>query len=65
MPIKTHKIRLYPNAEMVTVITELMDYNRFCWNKGLEAWNTMYTESLLMRRIRNCGPVGVKCATNW
>ncbi|WP_226910982.1 helix-turn-helix domain-containing protein [Schleiferilactobacillus harbinensis] len=34
MPIKTHKIRLYPNAEMVAVITELIDYNRFCWNKG-------------------------------
>jgi putative transposase len=34
MPIKTHKIRIYPNDEMVTVITELMDYNRFCWNKG-------------------------------
>ncbi|MCT2909081.1 transposase, partial [Schleiferilactobacillus harbinensis] len=49
MPIKTHKIRLYPNAKMVAVITELMDYNRFCWNKGLETWNTMYTESLLIK----------------
>ena len=62
MPIKTHKIRLYPNAEMVAVITELMDYNRFCWNKGLETWNAMYEESLLMenkklrpseRKVRN------------
>ena len=48
MPIKTHKIRIYPNAEMTTVIAELMDYNRFCWNKGLAAWNDMYDASLAM-----------------
>ncbi|QFR21979.1 helix-turn-helix domain-containing protein [Schleiferilactobacillus harbinensis] len=64
MPIKTHKIRIYPNAEMVTVITELMDYNRFCWNKGLETWNGMYEESLLMKN-KKLRPSGRKVATNW
>ena len=48
MPIKTHKLRIYPNAEMKTVITELMDYNRFCWNRGLETWQDMYDASRLL-----------------
>ncbi|GAF38951.1 mobile element protein [Agrilactobacillus composti DSM 18527 = JCM 14202] len=54
MPVKTHKIRCYPNAEMRTVIAELMDYNRFCWNQGLATWNDMYEASLIMndKKIR-------------
>ncbi|WP_155828644.1 helix-turn-helix domain-containing protein, partial [Schleiferilactobacillus shenzhenensis] len=32
MPIKTHKIRLYPNTEMQSVLVELTDYGRYCWN---------------------------------
>ena len=42
----TNIVRLYPNAEMKRVLDELCDYRRFCWNKGLETWNTMYQASL-------------------
>lgn len=42
----TNLVRLYPNAEMKRVLDELCDYRRFCWNKGLETWNTMYQASL-------------------
>ncbi|KRM32729.1 transposase [Agrilactobacillus composti DSM 18527 = JCM 14202] len=54
MPVKTHKIRCYPNAEMCTIIAELTDYNRFCWNQGLTTWNDMYEASLIIgdKKIR-------------
>ncbi|GAF41066.1 mobile element protein [Agrilactobacillus composti DSM 18527 = JCM 14202] len=54
MPVKTHKIRCYPNAEIRTVIAELTDYNRFCWNQGLTTWNDMHEASLIMndKKIR-------------
>lgn len=48
MSVKTHKIRVYPNATMSQVLTNLTDYNRFCWNQGLAYWNDQYEISLLM-----------------
>ena len=42
----TNLVRLYPNTEMRQALDELCDYRRFCWNKGLETWNTMYQASL-------------------
>lgn len=41
------QIRLYPNKTMKTVLDSLCDYRRYCWNKGLELWNTLYEARLL------------------
>ncbi|MDG3060763.1 transposase [Lacticaseibacillus huelsenbergensis] len=46
--IKTHKIKLYPNATMRRELERLFNYRRFCWNQALETWNVMYDASLLM-----------------
>ena len=46
--IKTHKIKMYPNATMRNAINRLFDYRRFCYNQALETWNIMYDESVLM-----------------
>ena len=46
--IKTHKIKLYPNATMRRELERLFNYHRFCWNQALETWNVMYDASLLM-----------------
>ncbi len=60
--IKTHKIKLYPNATMQRAFQRLFDYRRYCYNLALETWNSMYDESLLMddkslrpneRKVRN------------
>jgi len=40
--IRTQKVRLYPNSHMLKVLTALCDYRRYCWNKALDCWNTMY-----------------------
>lgn len=36
------QIRLYPNKTMKKVLDSLCDYRRYCWNQGLELWNTLY-----------------------
>ena len=36
------QVRLYPNKTMKTVLDSLCDYRRYCWNQGLELWNTLY-----------------------
>jgi len=46
--IKSHKVQIYPNQKMRNVLDSLIDYNRFCYNKGLELWNDMYDESCIM-----------------
>lgn len=46
--IKTHKIKLYPNATMRKELEKLFDYRRFVWNQALEIWNDMYDASLVM-----------------
>ena len=46
--VKTHKVRLYPSTKMRTILDSLCDYNRYCYNKGLETWNDMYDESVIM-----------------
>ena len=46
--IKTHKVKIYPNRTMTKEIYKLFDYRRYIWNLGLETWNTMYDESLVM-----------------
>jgi putative transposase len=46
--IKTHKIKIYPNATMRRVIESHFDYRRYCWNQALATWNDMYDASLLL-----------------
>lgn len=41
------QVRLYPNKTMKTVLYSLCDYRRYCWNQGLELWNTMYEQRLV------------------
>ena len=41
------QVRLYPNKAMQTVLDSLCDYRRYCWNQGLELWNTMYKQRLI------------------
>ena len=41
------QVRLYPNRTMKTVLDSLCDYRRYCWNQGLELWNTMYEARLI------------------
>ncbi|WP_125706141.1 RNA-guided endonuclease InsQ/TnpB family protein [Lacticaseibacillus daqingensis] len=46
--IKTHKIKIYPNATMRKVLNSLFDYRRYCYNQALETWNAMYDESTIL-----------------
>ena len=46
--IRTQVVKLYPNQTMRKHLDELCDYRRYCWNQGLETWNNMYEESLIM-----------------
>ena len=46
--IRTQVVKLYPNQAMRKHLDELCDYRRYCWNQGLETWNNMYEESLIM-----------------
>lgn len=32
---------------MQTVLDSLCDYRRYCWNQGLELWNTLYEQRLI------------------
>lgn len=41
------QVRLYPNKTMQTVLDSLCDYRRYCWNRGLELWNTLYEQRLI------------------
>lgn len=41
------QVRLYPNKTMRTVLDSLCDYRRYCWNQGLELWNTLYEQRLI------------------
>ena len=41
------RVRLYPNQTMKTVLDSLCDYRRYCWNQGLELWNTLYEARLI------------------
>ena len=41
------QVRLYPNKTMKKVLDSLCDYRRYCWNQGLELWNTLYDARLI------------------
>ena len=41
------QVRLYPNKTMKMILDSLCDYRRYCWNQGLELWNTLYEQRLI------------------
>ena len=60
--IKTHQVKIEPNAHMTRVIEDLFNYRRYCWNQALDTWNNMYDESSILddktlrpseRKVRN------------
>jgi len=46
--IKTHQVKIEPNAHMTKVIEDLFNYRRYCWNQALATWNDMYDESIIL-----------------
>ncbi len=46
--IKTHQVKIEPNAHMTRVIKDLFNYRRYCWNHSLGLWNYMYDESIIL-----------------
>lgn len=46
--IKTHQVKIEPNAHMTRVIEDLFNYRRYCWNQALATWNNMYDESSIL-----------------
>lgn len=40
--IKTQVVKLKVNKAMQKHLDNLCNYRRYCWNKGLETWQTMY-----------------------
>ena len=60
--IKTHQVKIEPNAHMTKIIEDLFNYRRYCWNQALATWNNMYDESSILddktlrpneRKVRN------------
>lgn len=41
------QVRLYPNKTMKKILDSLCDYRRYCWNQGLDLWNTLYDARLI------------------
>ena len=41
------QVRLYPNKTMKKVLDSLCDYRRYCWNQGLDLWDTLYDARLI------------------
>ena len=37
----TKKVRLYPNKTMLTILDNLCDYRRYCWNQALDIWMSL------------------------
>ena len=40
----TRKVRLYPNKVMSTILDNLCDYRRYCWNQALDVWMSLYQQ---------------------
>lgn len=55
MTIKTQIVKLKVNKAMQSHLDELCDYRRYCWNKGLETWQTMY-EAHTLNKTDNPSP---------
>ena len=61
--LKSHKIKIIPNATMRNQLEQLFNYRRNCWNQGLNIWNDMYESSLVMATKR-IAPMSVKFVMN-
>jgi len=46
--LKTHQIKIEPNAHMRQHIEDLFNYRRYCWNQALGTWNDLYDESVVL-----------------
>lgn len=46
--LKTHQIKIEPNAHMRQQIKDLFNYRRYCWNQALGLWNDLYNESVIL-----------------
>lgn len=47
--LKTHQIKIEPNAHMRQQIKDLFNYRRYCWNQALGLWNDLYNESVILK----------------
>lgn len=47
--LKTHQIKIEPNAHMCKHIEDLFNYRRYCWNQALGIWNDLYDESIILK----------------
>lgn len=55
MTIKTQVVKLKVNRTMQKHLDDLCDYRRYCWNKGLEIWQSMY-EAYVLNKKDNPSP---------
>jgi len=46
--IKTHQVKLEPNAHMRKAIEDLFNYRRYCWNQALGTWNSLYDQATFL-----------------
>lgn len=46
--LKTHQIKIEPNAHMCQHINDLFNYRRYCWNQALGIWDDLYDESVVL-----------------
>jgi len=46
--IKTHQVKIEPNAHMLEQINALFNYRRYIWNQALGLWGDMYDESIIL-----------------
>lgn len=46
--IKTHQVKIEPNAHMSKAIEDLFNYRRYCWNQALSTWNSLYDQATLL-----------------
>ncbi|QGG61432.1 helix-turn-helix domain-containing protein [Loigolactobacillus bifermentans] len=45
--IRTHRIKLLPNAKVRHVLDNNFGYSRYCYNQALEIWNVLYESHLI------------------
>jgi len=46
--LKTHQVKIEPNAHMLEQINTLFNYRRYIWNHALGLWDDMYDESIIL-----------------
>jgi putative transposase len=41
------QVKLYPTKQMRAYLDSQCDYRRYCWNKGLQTWNDLYSQRVI------------------